>query len=123
MQESNIKKVFQATKDANAILTKAGGIMLKASINTTKQIASLYKDAGWKAFQTSKDLVKKTVELTVSNNKELIKTSGSALKEVTKSIFDSQSESKAGSNGKAKPTRKQKQHTKAKKEISIDDLL
>lgn len=51
---NNISKVFQTTKEANAILSKAGGIVIKSSFKTAKQIASLYKDAGVKAFELEK---------------------------------------------------------------------
>jgi hypothetical protein len=86
MSQSNIKKVLQTTKEANAILIKASGTVLKSSFNTTLQIANLYKDAGLKAFNLTKDLVQKTVELTVNNQKEIIKTSGQAIKEAAQSI-------------------------------------
>ena len=69
--------------------------------------------------KTGKDVVKKTVELTINNQKEMIKTSGEALKEVGKSLREQQEKTKASMNGKAKKTSK-----KAKqKEVTIDDLI
>lgn len=123
MRENNLQKVFQATKKANSILSKAGGIILKSSLQTTKQIAGLYKDAGLKAFSISKELVKKTVELTVNNQKEILKTSGEALKEVAQQIILPKAESQSGPNGKMKKSGTKKRQPKVKKEISIDDLL
>ena len=88
MSQNNILKILKTTQEANAILTKAGGKVILSSFHTAKQIANLYKDAGLKAFGLSKDLVLKTVELTISNQKEILKTSGNAIKAAAQSIRD-----------------------------------
>jgi len=128
MAQSNISKVFQTTKEANAILSKAGGIVIKSSFNTAKQIATLYKDAGFKAFNIGKEVVKTTFELTINNQKEILKTSGKAIKEAAKSIRENpEAELKTMTNARVKKTRKKaaKKTTKRaiKKNITIDDLL
>ncbi|MEL6657356.1 MAG: hypothetical protein AAFY48_07720 [Bacteroidota bacterium] len=102
---NNLKKAYQTTKEANAILAEAGGVMLKSSFSTAKQIAILYRDAGYKAFSFGKGMVKKTVELTVANQKELLKTSGNALKEVAQSLREVEPEAEE------------------KKDLTIDDVL
>ncbi len=127
MSQSNISKVFQTTKEANAILTKAGGIVIKSSFNTAKQIATLYKDAGFKAFSIGKEVVKSTFELTINNQKEILKTSGKAIKEAAQSIRETpETELKTMTNTRVKKTRKKgaKKTTKRaiKKNITIDDL-
>lgn len=127
MSQSNISKVFQTTKEANAILTKAGGIVIKSSFNTAKQIATLYKDAGFKAFSIGKEVVKSTFELTINNQKEILKTSGKAIKEAAQSIRETpEAELKTMTNTRVKKTRKKgaKKTTKRaiKKNITIDDL-
>ena len=106
MLQSNIRKAYRTTKKANAILTEAGGTMLKSSFQTAKEIANLYREAGFKAFSFGKGMIRKTVELTVANQKELLKTSGEALKEVAQSI-------RAGA-----PEEEQQQD-----EPTIDDIL
>lgn len=102
---NNLKKAYKTTKAANAILTEAGGVMLKTSFRTAKEIAKLYRDAGFKALSFGKGMVTKTVELTIANQKELIKTSGTALKEVAQSL------------------REREPEVEEKKEVTIDDLL
>ena len=117
---NNIQKVLKTTKEANAILTKAGGTMLKSSFNTAKEIAALYKNAGLKVFGLGKDIAKKTFELSLKNQKELLKTSGNALREVTQSIRVNTAEEK----DKAKNNRsKSRKSVTNKKEVTIDDLL
>ncbi|MEM6631309.1 MAG: hypothetical protein AAF694_16630 [Bacteroidota bacterium] len=105
MLKNNIQKAYNATKTGNAILSEAGGVMLKSSIQTAKEIAKLYQDAGIKAFSFGKGVVKKTVELTLENQKEILKTSSKALKEVAQSL------------------REQESKTEKKEELTIDDLL
>ena len=102
---NNFRKAYKTTKAANAILTEAGGIMLKSSFRTAKEIAKLYRDAGYKAFSFGTGMVKKTVELTVANQKELLKTSGNALKEVAQSL------------------REVEPAVDEKKDLTIDDVL
>ena len=124
MSKSNLNKVFETTKEANAILSKAGGVMFKSSVNTAKLIANLYKDAGLKAFGLSREVVKKTVELAIKNQKELLKTSGAAFKEVTQTILEKEEvQSNTTPNGGAKKTSKQARQPKTKKDVTIDDLL
>lgn len=123
MAKNNIRRVYQTTKEANAILTKAGGVMLKSSFNTAKQIAKLYKDAGFKAFNFGKEVVKKTVELTVNNQKEMFKTSGTAIKEVVQHIRENEVEVKKAVKRKVKKNGRQKGQVNSKKELTIDDLL
>ena len=106
MLKSNIKRAYNTTKTANAILSEAGGVMVKSSFQTAKEILKLYQDAGKKAFSFGKGMAQKTVELTVANHKELLKTSGNALKEVAKSFQEQ--------TPKAEPK---------KKELTIDDVL
>ncbi len=120
----SISKVLKTTKQANAILGKAGGIIFKTSFNTAKQLATLYKDAGVKAFQLSKEVVTKTVELTLDNQKQVIKTSGKAIKDAAKSIREQEPELQTMTKAKAKRTRKTTPKRKnVKKEITIDDLI
>ena len=102
---NNLKRAYKTTKAANAILTEAGGVMLKSSFRTAKEIAKLYRDAGFKAFSFGKGMVSKTVELTIANQKELLKTSGTAWKEVAQSF------------------REEEPEQEQKKELTIDDLL
>ena len=83
---NNIQKAYNTTKKANAILSEAGGIMIKTSIQTAKEIVKLYQDAGVKAFSFGKGMVQKTVRLTLDNHKELVRTSTDALKEVAQSL-------------------------------------
>ena len=111
---SNISKAIKTTRVATSILTKARNKMLKSSFHTAKQIAGLYKDAGIEAFKIGKQVVSKSVKLTIDNQKELIQTSGEALKEAAKSIRET--EVKVEKRTKSKRGRK-------KKEVSIDDLL
>lgn len=99
-----INKVLQTTKAANSIFGKAGGVIIKSSFNTAKQLASLYKDASVKAFQLSKEVVTKTVELTLDNQKEVLKTSGKAFKEAAKSIREQSPELETMTKAKAKAT-------------------
>lgn len=109
MSPSNIQKVLQTTKDANTILTKAGSIVIKSSFYTALQIANLYKEAGLKAFDLSKDVVQKTVALTFNNQKEIIKTSGQAIKEAAQSIRDgAEPELKTMTNASAKKAGKKR---------------
>lgn len=124
MGQRNINKVLETTKTANAILSKAGGVMFKTSFNTAKQIANLYKEAGLKAFSLSKEVVQKTVELTWSNQKEIIKTSGNAIKEAAQSIREGgEVELKTMTKARAKKAGKKKGQRAVKKDITIDDLL
>lgn len=102
---NTIQKAYNTTKKANAILSEAGGIMIKTSIQTAKEIVKLYQDAGVKAFSVGKGMVKKTVQLTVDNHKELIKTSTDALKEVAQSL------------------KEQEPVVEEEKELTIDDVL
>ena len=88
MSPNNIQKAIKTTKEAKTILTKAGGIVVMSSFNTAKQIASLYKNAGLKTFDLSKTVVQKTIELTFENQKEILKTSGNAIKKATQSILE-----------------------------------
>lgn len=121
---SAINKVFKTTMQANAILGKAGGVILKSSLNTAKQLASLYKDAGVKAFKLSKEVVTKTVELTIDNQKQVLKTSGKAIKEAAKSIRDQEPKLKTMTKKKVKSTRKTTpKRRNVKKEVTIDDLI
>ncbi len=109
MAQSNIVKVLQTTKEANAILTKAGGVVVKSSFKTAKKIAVLYKDAGFKAFNLGKDVVKTTVSLTLENQKKILKTSGAAIKEAAESIRENaEPELKTMTNARAKKVSKKK---------------
>ena len=83
---NNIQKAYNTTKKTNAILSEAGGMMIKTSIQTAKEIVKLYREAGVKAFSFGKGMVQKTVQLTLDNHKELVKTSTDALKEVAQSL-------------------------------------
>ena len=116
-------RLIRTTKQTNAILSKAGGLMFKSSLNTARQIANLYKDAGSRAFDLSKDVIKKTVTLTLDNQKELIKTSGKAIIEIAQTISQGEVKSKASSNGKAKRADSKSKGARTKKELTIDDLL
>ena len=121
---SAISKVFKTTKEANAILGKAGGVIIKSSFNTAKHLASLYKDAGVKAFKLSKDVVTKTVELALDNQKKVLKTSGQAIKDAAKSIREQEPELKTMTKAKAKRTRKKTpKRRNVKEEVTIDDLI
>lgn len=122
MPQSNIGKAIKTTREANAIMLKAGGVILKTSFNTMKQMAALYRNAGAKAFDLGKEVVKQTVDLAVDSQKELIKTSGKAFKEVTESIRTTEKEHAEGQR-KAKTTAKRKSTKRTKKAVSIDDLL
>lgn len=115
MRKNKISTILRTTKEANAIITKAGGIMIKSSFNTAKQIFSLYKDAGFNALKSSRAIVKQTVELTVEHQKEMFKTSGKALKDVAQNLREERAEAKKAS----KPSK----NGKKPKEVSIDDLL
>lgn len=121
MPQSTIGKAFKTTRAANTIMIKAGGAMLKTSFKTVKQIASLYREAGGKAFDLGKEVVKQTVDLAIDNQKTLIKTSGQAFKDVSQSIRGAEGEKAKG--GKAKKTAKRKSVKQSKKAVSIDDLL
>lgn len=123
MLKNNINKLLRTTKKTNTILRKAGGVMLTSSFNTAKQIAYLYKDAGSRVFDLSKEVVKKTVSLTIDNQKELIKTSGKAIIEVAQSIRQSDVKAKASPNGSTKTSASHEKQPKSNKEITIDDLL
>lgn len=120
----NINKVLRTTKEANSIISKAGGVVIKSSFKTAKQIAMLYKDAGVKAFKLGRDVVKTTVSLTVDNQKTILKTSGKAIKEAAKSIRENgEPELKTMTNAKAKKAGRKGRKKPIKKEITIDDLL
>ena len=119
MPQNRILKVFRATQKANTILAKAGIKMAKSSFDTAKEITSLYKDTGVKAFGMGKELFKKTLTLTIDNQKNLLKTSGQAVKEAVKSIRETESERKKPAAGRAKKNGR----AKTKKELTIDDLL
>lgn len=121
MSQSTIGKAFKTTRAANAILFKAGGAMIKTSVKTMKQMASLYREAGSKAFDLGKEVVKQTVDLAVDNQKELIKTSGQAFKDVTQSMRVQEAE-QTGSK-KAKTAAKRKKTDTQKKAVTIDDML
>lgn len=100
MLKNNIQKAYKTTKTANAILSEAGGLMFKSSVQTAKEIFKLYQDAGTKAFSFGKGMAQKTVELTLANNKELLKTSGKALKDIAQSLQNQET--------KAEPKKKMK---------------
>ncbi len=124
MNQRNITKVLENTKTANAILRKAGGLVLKSSFNTAKQVATLYKDAGVKAFGLGKEVLTKTVELTWTNQKKILKTSGNAIKEAAQQWRDgAEPELKTMTNARAKKAGKRVNKRSKKKELSIDDLL
>lgn len=123
MGQSNIRKLIRVAREANAILGSAGGVMIKSSFDTAKQLADIYKDAGSKAFHLSKEVVKKTVSLTLENQKEILKTSGKALREVAQSIGRNEPQKKSSPNGKAKNFRDRGKGSKKKKDITIDDLM
>jgi hypothetical protein len=101
---------------ANKILVKAGTRMLKSSFNTTKTIASLYKNAGLKAFKFGSGLLKETLKLAADTQKELLQTSGQALKETVATLRAT--EDKPAANAPKKETRKKK-----KANINIDDVM
>ncbi len=86
MNTDKIQKVIKNTKQANEILGRAGKSMFISSFSTAKKIANLYKEAGFKAFDLSKEVVQKTVELTINNQKNILKTSGNAIKEAVESV-------------------------------------
>ena len=86
-----------------------------------KQIASIYRAAGSKAFDLGKEVVKQTVDLAVDNQKELIKTSGQAFKDVTQSMRPQ--EAKQADGKKAKTAPKRKNAKRQKKAVTIDDML
>ena len=106
MIRSNIQKAYQTTKMANAILSEAGGVMLKSSLRTAKEIFKLYQDAGSQAFSFGKVVVQKTVELSLANQKEIWETSGKAIKDVAQGIRDWES-----------------QPSDVQEELTIDDIL
>lgn len=115
---NNIKKVLKTSKETNAILKEATGTILRSSFQTAKQIASLYKKAGFQTFDLGKEIVKKTFELGIDNQKLLLKTSGNAIKEISQSIRSNISTVEV--KPKAKKTSRAK---KSQKEVTIDDLL
>jgi len=124
MSTNNINKVLRTTKEANSIIAKAGGVVVKSSFKTAKQIATLYKDAGIKAFNLGREVVKTTVSLTIDNQKAILKTSGKAIKEAAKSIREGgEPELETMTTAKAKKVGKKKGKRAIKKEITIDDLL
>ena len=118
MSQSNIKKVLRTTREVNAIVGKAGVSIFKTSFGTAKQIAGLYKETGFKAIKVGKNVLKKTVELTINNQKEIIKTSGEALKAFSAHLKDQEVADTAKMNGTTKRGKKAK-----KEEVTIDDLL
>lgn len=81
-----VQKAFETTKAAQEILTVAGAEILKSSLKTAKEMASLYQEAGQQMFSLGKEMAQKTVELTVENQKEMLKTSGQAVKEVAQRV-------------------------------------
>ncbi|MEL6391967.1 MAG: hypothetical protein AAFY36_13355 [Bacteroidota bacterium] len=105
MLKNNIQKAYRTTKLTGTILGEAGGSMLRSSIDTAKEITKLYQNAGYKAFTFGKGMVRETVKLTLANQKELLKTSGTALREVVK-------------NFKADDAAEEQQE-----ELTIDDVL
>lgn len=109
MSTSKFQKLWKSTRKANAILSEAGGKVIKTSFDTALQIAGLYKDAGIKAIGLSKDLVVKTVSLTIDNQKEIIKTSGQAIKEAKQKILENPApELKTMTTDRVRKSRKKK---------------
>ncbi|MEM6765860.1 MAG: hypothetical protein AAF824_06830 [Bacteroidota bacterium] len=92
MGKNNIQKAYNTTRKANAIISEAGGVMFKTSIQTAKEIIKLYQDTGVKAFSLGRGMVQKTVQLTLNNHKELVRTSSDALKEVAQSLQEREQE-------------------------------
>lgn len=76
-----IAQVLNTTRKTNKILVKAGTHIFKSSLNTTKSIAQLYKNAGAEALDLGKGLWKETVKLAFDNQKDMRETSVKALKE------------------------------------------
>jgi hypothetical protein len=101
---------------ANKILVKAGARMIKSSFDTTKTIASLYKNAGLKAFKFGSGLLKETLKLAADTQKELLQTSGQALKETVATL-------RAAEDKPAAKTQKKETRKKKKSEISIDEVM
>jgi hypothetical protein len=100
---------------ANKILVKAGVRMIKSSFDTTKTIASLYKNAGLKAFKFGSGLLKETLKLAADTQKELLQTSGAALKETVATL---RAEDKPAAKTPKKEIRKKK-----KSDTSIDAVM
>ena len=116
MSNSKISKAIKTTREASSILTNARNKMLKSSFQTAKQVAGLYKDAGMEVFKLGKKVLSQTVRLTIDNQKELLQTSGDAIREAAKTIRETEPETQQ------KPQNK-KRGRKKKKEVTIDDLI
>ena len=121
---NNIKRIWKTSKETNAILREAAGTMIRSSFQTTKQLVGLYRKAGFQTFDLGKEIVKKTFELGLDNQKQLLRTSGEAIKEIGQSIRSNittpepQPKAKKG-QAKTKTSRAKK----PQKEVTIDDLL
>ncbi len=117
MSNSIFNQAIKATKATNGILAKAGNKMFKSSFNTAKKIAVLYKDAGLETYKIGKKVVSSTVKLAVDNQKEILQTSGEAIREAAQSIRTT--------DLKASPKKTTKKTTKRKKKssLTIDDVL
>ena len=125
MAQSNIQKILQTTKEANSILRNAGGAMIISSFNTAKQIAGLYKVAGFKALNLSKDVITKTAKLAINNQKEIIKTSRRVVKEVVQSVRENTEteELKTMTKEGLNKIGKKKKTVRKRKEMTIDDMI
>lgn len=120
MSNSTISKAVETNK----ILFKAGTEIVKTSFKTTQTIANLYKNAGFKAFGFGKNLLKETLKLALDNQKVLKDTSVKALKETVEIIRERPVEvTEPKGEKKAKTATKKTASKKAKKEVTIDDLL
>lgn len=127
MSTSILRKAFEATKVTNNIFGKAGRKMIQSSFDTTKKIATLYKDAGYETYRIGKEVVKASLRLAVDNQKELLSTSGEAIKEAAKTIRKTDVKASPKASRKAAPkkrtTRKKSVGRKKKAEVTIDDLI
>ncbi len=117
MSNSIFNQAIKATKATNGILAKAGSKMFQSSFSTAKKIAVLYKDAGLETYKIGKKVVSSTVELAVSNQKELLQTSGEAIREAAQSIRKTDLKASPKKTAKKSPKRKKKAA------LTIDDVL
>ena len=117
---NTFNSILNIAKGTNRIVRRAGTKMFNSSLSTAGQIAILYKDAGIKTFTLGKKVVVKSAKLALTNQKDLIKTTGNALKEVVQTIKDHKDPKNV--SFEVSSPRKNGTTEKAKK-LTIDDML
>jgi hypothetical protein len=123
MKESGILKLFRIANESRCIISTAGMEILRSSLNTSKDLAKLYKKAGFKSLDFSMDLARNTGKLLLDNQKGIVRTSSKALNDLIENAkeekdlsqgFKNMNCSKLKSGAKSKPYRKH---------ISIDEVM